>query len=54
VQGWFASFLRDWVIPHPTFWAYPISFGETLVGVGLILGVQTGIAAFFGVLMNFN
>lgn len=54
VQGWYADFLRSAVIPHPTAWAYIISFGETLVGVGLILGALTGIAAFFGVLMNFN
>lgn len=54
VQGWYADFLRTFVIPHSGFWAYLITLGETLVGVGLILGALTGIAAFFGVLMNFN
>lgn len=28
--------------------------GETLVGVALVLGALTGIAAFFGVVMNAN
>ena len=27
-------------------------FGETLIGIALILGAFTGIAAFFGVFMN--
>jgi hypothetical protein len=28
--------------------------GELLVGIGLIVGALTGIAAFFGVFMNMN
>jgi thiosulfate dehydrogenase [quinone] large subunit len=39
---------------HPIFFSYLITFGELAVGVGLILGAFTGIAAFFGILMNFN
>jgi thiosulfate dehydrogenase [quinone] large subunit len=31
-----------------------ISWGETLVGIALILGLFTGIAAFFGSFMNTN
>jgi thiosulfate dehydrogenase [quinone] large subunit len=31
-----------------------VTFGEILVGLGLIFGVLTGIAAFFGVFMNMN
>ncbi len=54
VQGWYASFLQTFVLPHPAFWAYLITFGELAVGLGLILGVLTGIAAFFGVFMNLN
>ncbi len=30
-----------------------MSFGELAVGVALILGLLTGVAAFFGLLMNF-
>lgn len=54
VQGWYASFLQTFVLPHPAFWAYVITFGELAVGLGLILGILTGIAAFFGVFMNLN
>lgn len=54
VQGWYASFLTTFVRPYPAFWAYVITFGELLVGLGLILGVLTGLAAFFGVFMNMN
>lgn len=31
-----------------------VTFGEVLIGLGLIFGVLTGIAAFFGVFMNLN
>jgi thiosulfate dehydrogenase [quinone] large subunit len=31
-----------------------VTFGEVLVGLGLIFGALTGIAAFFGVFMNLN
>ncbi len=54
VQGWYATFLQDVVLAHPAFWSYLVSFGELLVGVALILGLFTGIAAFFGSFMNAN
>lgn len=54
VQDWYANFLKTFVIPHPGFWAYAITFGEVAVGLGLIFGVLTGIAAFFGTVMNLN
>ena len=31
-----------------------VAVGELLVGIALVLGIFTGIAAFFGGLMNFN
>jgi thiosulfate dehydrogenase [quinone] large subunit len=37
-----------------TWFTYLISYGEVLVGVALILGAFTGIAAFFGAVMNIN
>ncbi len=37
-----------------TWFAKVIAFGETLVGIGLILGALVGIAAFFGTVLNFN
>jgi len=54
VQSWYGSFLSNAVLPQATIWSYFVSFGEVLVGIGLILGALTGIAAFFGFFMNFN
>jgi thiosulfate dehydrogenase (quinone) large subunit len=54
VQGWYGWFLQVFVQPYTGFWAYVVTFGEVFVGLGLILGVLTGIAAFFGVFMNMN
>lgn len=54
VQGWYGSFLQTFVLPHTVLWSYLITFGELLVGLGLIFGVLTGIAGFFGLVMNFN
>jgi len=54
VQDWYATFLRNVVLPQAGMWGYVVSFGELLVGVGLILGALTGIAAFFGFFMNLN
>jgi len=54
VQGWYGAFLQNIVLPHVSLWSYFVSFGETLVGIGLILGAFAGIAAFFGILMNLN
>lgn len=54
VQGWYAAFLRSVVLPQAGIFCYVITFGELLVGLGLLLGAFTGIAAFFGVFMNMN
>jgi thiosulfate dehydrogenase (quinone) large subunit len=39
---------------HYTWFAWVITFGEMAVGLGLIFGCLTGIAAFFGTIMNFS
>ncbi len=54
VQGWYASFLHNFVLPGAGFFSFLVTWGEVAVGVGLLLGVLTGIAAGFGVLMNLN
>ncbi len=54
VQGWYAWFLQHVVLTHSIFWSYLVAWGEALVGVALILGVFTGIAAFFGSFMNLS
>lgn len=54
VSGWYAWFLENAVQPFPVGWSYAISYGELLVGLGLIFGAFTFLAAFFGFLMNIN
>lgn len=54
VQQWYANWLQTFVQPYPALWAYLITFGELAVGLGLFVGCLTGIAAFFGLVMNFN
>ena len=52
VTGWYADFLQSFVLPNAAVWSYAVTFGEILVGLGLIFGCLTGIAAFFGGFMN--
>jgi len=54
VQGWYAGFLQTFVLPNAPVWSYVVSWGEFLVGIALILGIFTGIAALFGSFMNMN
>ncbi|MBB5172597.1 DoxX family protein [Texcoconibacillus texcoconensis] len=54
VATWYAWFLEQVVIPNATPFAYMVAWGEVLVGLGLIVGFLTGIAAFFGALMNMS
>ncbi|HKV45298.1 MAG TPA: DoxX family protein [bacterium] len=54
VAGWYAGFLQGVVLPHAAAWSWAVTLGEIAVGLGLILGLFTGIAAFFGGLMNAN
>lgn len=54
VSGWYASFINGVVIPHTAIFSYIVTYGEILVGIGLVIGAFTGIAAFFGMFMNLN
>jgi thiosulfate dehydrogenase (quinone) large subunit len=54
VQNWYAGFLNNMVLPNAALWSRFVTIGEILVGIGLILGIFTGIAAFFGSFMNVN
>ncbi|GGR03245.1 DoxX family protein [Deinococcus ruber] len=54
VQGYYAWFVQHVALPNAAFLSYLVTYGEILVGVALILGLFTGIAAFFGGLMNAN
>lgn len=54
VSGWYAWFVQNVALPHPIIFSYLIVFGEIAVGLGLIVGLFTALAAFFGMVMNFN
>ena len=54
VSGWYASFINNFALQHTTFFSYLVVYGEIAVGIALILGIFTGIAAFFGAFMNLN
>ena len=54
VSGWYAWFIQNVALPNAEAFSYLVTFGEILIGVGLILGAFTGIAAFFGSFMNMN
>ena len=54
VQAWYGWFLQHVVLTNARTFSYLVSFGETLVGIALILGLFTGIAAFLGGFMNWN
>jgi thiosulfate dehydrogenase (quinone) large subunit len=52
VSGWYATFLQQVALPNAVIFSYLVTFSEILVGVALILGLLTGVAAFFGGFMN--
>jgi thiosulfate dehydrogenase [quinone] large subunit len=50
---WYRDFLNLLINNHAEGWfALLVTFGEIAVGLALILGALTGVAAFFGALMN--
>ncbi|HEY4523486.1 MAG TPA: DoxX family protein [Candidatus Paceibacterota bacterium] len=54
VSGWYAYFIQNVALPNATLFSYLVVFGEIAVGIALIVGIFTGIAAFFGTFMNLN
>jgi thiosulfate dehydrogenase [quinone] large subunit len=52
--GWYAWFLENIVQPNASLFATLVALGELAVGLGLLVGLLTGIAAFGGVFMNAN
>lgn len=52
---WYRGFIQYMLDQGWYHWFAPlIAFGETLVGVALIIGAFVGIAAFFGAFLNWN
>jgi len=53
--GWYRGFIEGLLGAQAYTWFSDlIVYGEILVGVALILGAFTGLAAFFGAFMNWN
>jgi len=52
---WYRSFIQTLLDAQAYTWfAKLIAYGELLIGIALVLGAFTGIAAFFSGLMNWN
>jgi thiosulfate dehydrogenase [quinone] large subunit len=52
---WYRSFLQFMLdIQAYTWFAKLVAYGELIIGIALIIGAFTGIAAFFGGFMNWN
>lgn len=54
VSSGYAWFLENLVLPHAHAWSHVIAYGEVFVGLGLIFGLLTYLAALFGFFMNMN
>jgi thiosulfate dehydrogenase [quinone] large subunit len=53
--GWYRTFIETLLGAQAYTWfADLVAYGETLVGIALILGAFTGLAAFSGAFMNWN
>ena len=52
---WYRSFIQTLLDNGAESWmTYVITFGELAVGIGLVVGLLTGFAAFFGAMMNMS
>lgn len=47
------AFIESFALPNAGVFSLMVAWGELLVGIGLLLGVLTTAAAFFGIMMNF-
>ena len=52
--GWWVAILRHVVLNHYLFIARADAIAEFVIGIALVLGAFTAIAAFFGLAMNFT
>lgn len=54
VMGWYGWLIQHVFLPAAPAMSYLVSIGEFVVGVALIVGLLTGISAFFAGFMNAN
>ena len=51
---WYRDFLESVVLPNAKLFAILQTYGEVAVGLGLVLGLLTGLSAFVGLLLTVN
>ena len=51
---WYKDFLETVVVPHSALFATLQAYGEVVVGIGLILGLVTGLTAAVGLVLAVN
>jgi thiosulfate dehydrogenase (quinone) large subunit len=54
VYAWYVEFLKHFALPNIDVFNFIVPWGETLIGLGLLLGCLTTAAMFFGLVMNFS
>ncbi|MDD9150239.1 MULTISPECIES: DoxX family protein [unclassified Sporolactobacillus] len=47
------GFIKNIALPHAQLFSFLVSWGEFLIGIGLIIGVLTTAATFFALFLNF-
>src|SRR5438874_4749930 len=52
--GWYKNFLEATVAPHSGAFAKLQAYGEAAVGLGLVLGLLTGLTALVGLFLSVN
>jgi thiosulfate dehydrogenase [quinone] large subunit len=52
--GFYKHFLENTVIPNSNLFAHLTAWGETVVGIGLTLGLLTGLASLVGLVLVIN
>lgn len=52
--GWYKEFLEGTVLPHSKLFATLQAYGEACVGIGLVLGLLTGLSALIGLSLSLN
>jgi len=52
--AWYKDFLEGTVLPHAKLWAVLQAYGEVAVGIGLVLGLFTGLSALAGLFLAVN
>ena len=52
--GWYKDFLEHGVLPNASVYATLQAYGEVVVGIGLVLGLLTGLTALVGLFLAAN